>query len=109
MVAVSLVSYKTGHKIELSAWAEVAHACGAMLFIDAVQALGAVEVDATCADFLCAATYKWLLGQHGLSIFFVNPSLEGVVPSYAAFRGVRNLFAPDRFDRYELLPDARPF
>jgi len=110
MVTVSLVSYKTGHKIDLPAWSEIAHANGALLFVDAVQALGAMEVDAASADFMCAASYKWLLGQHGLSIFFVNPHLSAsVTPPYAAFRGVKDPFALDRFDRYELLPDARRF
>ena len=104
------MSYKTGHKIHLPAWAEIAHGCGALLFVDGVQDLGAVEVDAAPADFLCAATYKWLLGQHGLSILYVNPLLPaGVQPPYVAFRAVKELFGADRFDRYELLPDARRF
>jgi len=109
MVVASLVSYKTGHKIDLGAWAEIAHASGALLFVDAVQALGAVEVNATQADFLCGATYKWLLGQHGLAIFYINPGLSDLIaPPYAGYRGVKDLFPADP-DRYELLPDARRF
>ena len=109
LVVASLVSYKTGHKIDLAAWAEIAHASGALFFVDGVQALGAVEVDATRADFLCGATYKWLLGQHGLAIFYINPSLRDyIVPPYAGYRSVKDLFPADP-DRYEFFPDARRF
>jgi cysteine desulfurase / selenocysteine lyase len=109
LVVASLVSYKTGHKIDLAAWAEIAHASGAMLFVDAVQALGTVEVDATRADFLCGATYKWLLAQHGLAILYINPSLcHHIAPPYAGYRAVKNLFPADP-DRYEFFPDARRF
>ena len=109
LVVASLVSYKTGHKIDLAAWAEIARASGALFFVDGVQALGAVEVDATRADFLCGATYKWLLGQHGLAIFYINPSLRDyIVPPYAGYRSVKDLFPADP-DRYEFFPDARRF
>jgi cysteine desulfurase/selenocysteine lyase len=110
LVVASLVSYKNGFKIDLPRLAEVAHAHGALLFVDAVQAAGAVAIDATAADFLCAGTYKWLLGAHGLATFYVNPSVaERIRPPYVAYRGVEDLFAADRFERYTLLPDARRF
>ena len=108
LVAVSLVSFKTGHKIDLRTWADIVHARDALLFVDAVQALGAVEVEAGAADFLCAATYKWVLGQHGVAVFYVNPSLSGMNPPYVAFRGVKDLFPAER-GSYALLPDARRF
>jgi cysteine desulfurase / selenocysteine lyase len=110
LVVVSLVSYKTGHKIDLEAWAQIAHASGALLFVDAVQALGAVPIHAGQADFLCGATYKWLLGQHGLAILYVNPDLSGrISPPYVGYRGVKDLFPPEGFERYELWSDARRF
>jgi selenocysteine lyase/cysteine desulfurase len=110
IVVASLVSYKTGFKIDLAALAELAHAHGALVFVDAVQAAGAIKIDAGSADFLCAGTYKWLLGAHGLAALYVNPSLgDRIRPPYVAYRGVEDLFAPDRFDRYTLLPDARRF
>jgi selenocysteine lyase/cysteine desulfurase len=67
-------------------------------------------VEAAHADFLCAATYKWLLGQHGVAIFYVNPALsERVSPPYVGYRGVKDFFPPDRFARYELFDDARRY
>jgi selenocysteine lyase/cysteine desulfurase len=110
LIVVSLVSYKTGHRIDVEAWARMAQASGALLFVDAVQALGATPVEAAHADFLCGATYKWLLGQHGVSIFYVNPRLAGSVwPPYAGYRGAKDLFPPDRFNHYEMWDDARRF
>jgi cysteine desulfurase/selenocysteine lyase len=110
LIVVSLVSYKTGHKIDLQAWARIAHAAGALLFVDAVQALGAIPIDATQADFLCGATYKWLLGQHGVALLYVNPALsQRIDPPYVGYRGVKDLFPPNRFERYDLWGDARRF
>jgi selenocysteine lyase/cysteine desulfurase len=110
LVVASMVSYRNGFKIDLPQLAEVAHAHGALLFVDAVQAVGAVEIDATPADFLCAGTYKWVLGAHGLAMFYVNPAIaDRIDPPYVGYRGVTDLFAPDRYERYELLADARRF
>src|SRR5262249_38319080 len=41
---------------------------GALLFIDASQALGALPIDARDVDLLVAAGYKWLCGQLGAAI-----------------------------------------
>jgi selenocysteine lyase/cysteine desulfurase len=110
LVVASLVSYKNGFMIDVPELAAVAHARGALLFVDAVQAVGAVPVHAGAADFLCAGTYKWLLGAHGLALFYVNPALgDRITPPYVAYRGVTDLFAPDRLERFTLWPDARRF
>lgn len=110
LVCVSAVSYKNGFKIDIPSFAAVAHAAGALLFVDAVQAMGVVPLDARLADFLCAGTYKWLLGSHGLAVFYVNPRLvDELVAPYVGYRGVVDIFPSDRFDRFELFPDARRF
>ncbi|WP_248960645.1 aminotransferase class V-fold PLP-dependent enzyme [Sphaerisporangium perillae] len=110
LVVASLVSYENGFLVDLPALAAAAHERGALLFVDAVQAAGAVPFDAGVADFLCAGTYKWLLGAHGLAIFYVNPdALDRLAPPYVAYRGVTDLFAADRLERFELYPDARRF
>jgi cysteine desulfurase/selenocysteine lyase len=110
LVVASLVSYKNGFLIDLPQLASAAHERGALLFVDAVQAAGAVAVDASAADFLCAATYKWLLGAHGLAIFYASPAVsDRLAPPYVAYRSVTDLFAADRLERYQLFPDARRF
>lgn len=110
LIVASLVSYKTGQKLDIRQLSRLAQTAGALLFIDAIQALGVVQVEAKYSDFLCAGTYKWQLGQHGLAVFYVNPNLPtNLVPPYVAFRSVVDLFASDRFDRIDLLPDARRY
>lgn len=110
LVVVSMVSYKNGFMIDLPQLAAVTHDRGSLLFVDAVQAAGAVPIEAGPADFLGAGTFKWLLGAHGLAVFYVNPRTLGLLnPPYVGYRGVTDLFAPDRLARFALMPDARRF
>jgi selenocysteine lyase/cysteine desulfurase len=52
--------------------AELAHARGALLLVDAIQALGVVPLNVrrTPIDFLAADGHKWLLGPEGAGVFF---------------------------------------
>lgn len=110
LVVVSLVSYRTGQLLDPSTICDAAHKHGALVFGDAVQAMGAVEVEAGELDYLCAGTFKWLGGVHGVALFYANPqTTTGGRPPYAAYRGVADLFAPDRLQRVDLHPGARRF
>lgn len=109
LVVVSLVSYRTGQLLDLSAICVAAHQHGALVFGDAVQAVGAVEVIAGDLDYLCAGTFKWLGGVHGVALFYANPHTTGGQTPYAAYRGVADLFAPDRLQRVDMHPRARRF
>ena len=59
----------------------LAHARGAYLFADIIQAVGAVPVDmrALGIDFASAGTYKWLMGERGLGFLYVREDLQGTV------------------------------
>jgi selenocysteine lyase/cysteine desulfurase len=48
----------------------------ARLLVDGVQAVGAVEVDASIADFYTASVFKWLLSGFGLAIMIARPDFE---------------------------------
>ncbi|HUU33104.1 MAG TPA: aminotransferase class V-fold PLP-dependent enzyme, partial [Vicinamibacterales bacterium] len=72
VVAVSHVSYLTGERHDLDAYAAVARRVGALFVVDASHALGSVRVDAPVADFLFACCYKFLLGTHGAAIAYWN-------------------------------------
>jgi cysteine desulfurase / selenocysteine lyase len=110
LVAVSAVSYKTGFRADLAAIAAVVHDQGSLLFVDAIQGVGVVPIDARPVDFLSFGTYKWQLGAHGIAAFYVNPAtVADVEPPYVAYRSVANLFPSDPGEPYRLWPDARRF
>ena len=109
VVCVSHVSYKSGAAIPfLQQLSKAAHAQDAFLVVDATQSLGRLPVPVEGVDFLVASTYKWLLGLHGLGVAYLAPAArarlgEGALGWYS----VRNVFTPDRFERYEAKPGAQ--
>jgi selenocysteine lyase/cysteine desulfurase len=82
LVAVSYVSSVNGLRHDVRALADIAHAHGALLHVDAIQAVGMfpIDVHADDVDFLCAGTYKWLLGGFGVAPFYIKQSLLERVP-----------------------------
>jgi selenocysteine lyase/cysteine desulfurase len=75
LVAVSLVSSITGYQHDLKKLCEIAHAKGALVYADIVQAAGAVPIDVKVSgvDFCCCGTYKWLMGDFGVAFLYVRP------------------------------------
>ena len=105
LVSVSLVSSLNGYRHDALALADVAHAHGAHLHLDAIQALGMFPFDvrATDVDSLCSGTYKWLLGGFGIAPFYMKgTALERTVPDrFGGFAGAGGR----RYD-YATLPFA---
>jgi selenocysteine lyase/cysteine desulfurase len=81
LVAVSLVSMINGFEYNLKSLCELAHARGALVYVDAVQAVGAVPVDVreSGVDFLACSSYKWLMGDMGLGFLYVRSDRLGRV------------------------------
>jgi selenocysteine lyase/cysteine desulfurase len=77
VVSVSWVSHQNGFRHDLAALADIAHAKGAYLYVDAIQGVGALELDVrqTGVDFFTAGGYKWLLGGFGVALFYVRKEL----------------------------------
>lgn len=77
LVSVAWVSHQNGFRHELRPLADLAHAHGAYLYADAVQAVGMFPIDVARAgvDFMAAGTYKWLLGSFGLAPFYIRRAL----------------------------------
>jgi len=102
VVAVSHVSYKSGTQIPfLPELAGIAHEVGAILCVDATQALGRIPVSVEGIDFLVASGYKWLLGTHGLGVVYFAPSLHRRLSlQTVGWYSVQDLFSPNRFDRF---------
>jgi len=75
LVAVSLVSGVTGFTHDLAELCAVAHARGALVYADIIQAAGAMPIDvkASGVDFACCGTYKWLMGDFGTAFLYVRP------------------------------------
>jgi cysteine desulfurase / selenocysteine lyase len=111
LVSVSQVSYKTGTQIPfLKELSQAVHEAGALFVVDATQALGRVPVSVDGVDFLVASSYKWLLGLHGIGIVYCAPRLlEELTPGAAGWYSVRDVFAPDRFERFSLKEGAARF
>ena len=83
LVSVALVSHQNGFRHDLKPLAELAHAHGAWLYTDAIQAAGMIPIDvrASGVDALCSGTYKWLLGGFGTAPFFARAEiLDRITP-----------------------------
>jgi selenocysteine lyase/cysteine desulfurase len=77
VVAVSWVTFDDGYRHDLDGLAEVAHAHGALLAVDAIQGLGAfpLDVTATGVDALYAGGAKWLMALQGVSFLWLRANL----------------------------------
>ncbi len=109
LIAVSYVSSVNGLRHNVRALADLAHAHGALLHVDAIQAVGMFPIDVHTddVDFLCAGTYKWLLGGFGVAPFYIKQSLLDRVPMdrFGIFQVTANL--PD--NHFELKKTARRY
>lgn len=79
LVAVSLVSSVNGFQHDLKRVCEIAHARGALVYADIVQAAGAVPVDVkdSNVDFAACSSYKWLMGDFGVGLLYARQDLLG--------------------------------
>src|SRR5215472_12248777 len=77
LVEVSLVAMDNGFQHDLKGVCAVAHASGAYVYADIVQAAGNTPIDvrATDVDFCACSSFKWLMGDFGLGFLFVKESL----------------------------------
>ena len=98
LVSVSLGSYADGALRDLGGVAVSAHDRGALVFVDAYQALGTVPVDvrALGVDALASGCLKYLLGIPGLAFLYVRRGLaQSLRPSITGWFGRTNPFAFD--------------
>jgi selenocysteine lyase/cysteine desulfurase len=81
LVSVALVSNVNGFMHDCKAIAALAHARGAYVFADIIQAVGAVPLDmrALGIDFASTGTYKWLMGERGFGFLYVRDEHQGTV------------------------------
>ncbi len=84
LVAVSVVQSATGEVADLEKLGAAAHAAGALLAVDATQAVGWLPVDVRYVDVLVCASYKWLCCPRGTAFCYVAPQLRERVRPVAA-------------------------
>ncbi len=77
LVSLSLVSFSTGYRNDIATIVRYCHERGILCGIDAIQALGALEIDvqALGVDYLAAAAHKWLLSPQTTGILYVSDDL----------------------------------
>ena len=101
LVTVTLLSNVTGRIEPMRELAEWAHARGALVYADIIQAAGIVPLDlrAIGVDFAAANGYKWLYGVHGAGFLYVRADLQGAALPDRLFPGFARPNYPPWVDR----------
>jgi selenocysteine lyase/cysteine desulfurase len=73
VVAFSAVQSATGEVADVAAVCRAARHHGALAVVDATQAVGWLPLEASDADVLVCAAYKWLLAPRGAAFMGVGP------------------------------------
>jgi selenocysteine lyase/cysteine desulfurase len=111
VVPLTHVSFVNGFRSDVAAITRIAHARGALVFLDGFQDCGTrpMDVKALDVDFFVTGTLKYLLGPPGLAFLYVRRALiESLTPTITSWFAQRDAFA---FDTKRLDPatDARRF
>ena len=106
LVSVPAVTYREGVRLPVARIVRAAHAAGAVVMVDACQALGVEPVDVTAwgCDFLVASASKYLCGQPGLAFLYAGDAAD--LPRLPRLTGWQGQTRPwDHLLDYR--PDAR--
>jgi selenocysteine lyase/cysteine desulfurase len=110
LVAVSAVQSATGTVLDLAQVIAKCHEIGALLVVDASQAVGWLPLDVAGVDALITHTYKWLMSPRGATIGYLSPRLqERCRPLSAGWYSGRTVSTSYYGTRMELAADARRF
>src|ERR1700691_400040 len=111
IVPLTHVSFVNGFRSDVAAIAKIAHAQGALLFLDGYQDCGTrpMNVKALDVDFFVTGTLKYLLGPPGLGFLYVRRELiETLTPTMTSWMAQRDAFTFNP-KCLEPAPDARRF
>ncbi|HTW68231.1 MAG TPA: aminotransferase class V-fold PLP-dependent enzyme [Bryobacteraceae bacterium] len=111
IVPLTHLSFVNGFRSDVAAIVKIAHAQGALVFLDGYQDCGTrpIDVKALDVDFYVTGTLKYLLGPPGLGFLYVRRELiETLTPAMTSWMAQRDPFAfnPKCLDP---APDARRF
>jgi selenocysteine lyase/cysteine desulfurase len=105
IVPLDYVSYQTGYRESLQEIAEIAHSRGAIVLVDAFQALGVLpmDVEELQIDVLVSGMYKWLLGPHSPAFMYVRKELVPKLhPTVTGWWGVKDTVITRMIERRDL-------
>jgi selenocysteine lyase/cysteine desulfurase len=111
MVTITAVCYRNGVRLEVEEITRLAHERGALVLLDAYQAVGSYPIDvrALDVDFLGAGVLKYLLGSAGLGFFYCRAGLvERLLPTQTGWFADEDIWAMDIYD-YSPSKTARRF
>jgi selenocysteine lyase/cysteine desulfurase len=109
LVSISWVSHQNGFRHDLKELSALAHAHGALLYADGIQALGMFRTNLReeGADFVSSGTYKWLFASYGVAPFFIREEhLDRIQPDRM---GALSLESEGPDHQFRLYPDARKY
>jgi selenocysteine lyase/cysteine desulfurase len=96
LVCCTAVSFRSGHRNDVTAIAELGHAHGAIVLADSYQAIGALELDVRSlgADVVTGGTVKYLLGSAGLAFMWIREPLRmQLLPTQTGWFADEDIFA----------------
>ena len=100
LLSVAWVSNRNGFRYDLPALADLAHAHGAYLYADAIQAWGTFPTNLhdEKVDFACGNGYKWLHADFGCAPFYVRREhLDWMTPDRHGHRQVAESLPGHRY------------
>ncbi|HEX4525118.1 MAG TPA: aminotransferase class V-fold PLP-dependent enzyme [Gaiellaceae bacterium] len=111
VVSIAAVCYRNGSRLAVEEIAKIARERGALVVLDAYQAIGTypLNVRELGVDVLAAGVLKYLLGSAGLGFMWTRPGLsERLLPTQTGWFADQNIFEMDIND-YSPSPTARRF
>jgi selenocysteine lyase/cysteine desulfurase len=111
VVSIAAVCYRNGSRLDVEEIARIAHEKGALVVLDAYQAMGTYPLDVRelGVDVLAAGVLKYLLGSAGLGFMWTRPGLaQELWPTQTGWVADENIFEMD-IDDYSPSPTARRF
>ena len=74
LLAISHVQYLSGYRVDLTAIGEICRRHGAFFLVDAIQGMGAFEIDVRRDNIqaLAADGHKWMMGPEGCGVLYVQ-------------------------------------
>lgn len=88
VLAVSQTHWTTGTTLDLQRLGERCQACGTLLVVDGMQALGAVPTALPRVDVYAASFFKWMLSGFGVGVLVTSARARAAMEP--AFRGYAN-------------------